>query len=987
MHDWVVVLILVVFLLLPVPLLLVMALVKIGNAKARIDTLEREVRGLQLAMHDVNKTPAAAASFAQSPIAQTAVSISEMAETQTTAPEAHIASDEGREKSEPPPLPWERPSVVGAISIGATAAQEQDRQQARASLPPTQPPPSVRPPPARPPPRPPLPPLPPADPFGPALRWVKGWFTEGNVPVKIGMLVLLAGVAALLKYAADQGWVHVPMEFRLSGIAVAAMGGLVFAWRQRAQRRPFALALQGGAIGVLMLVVFAAFKLYGLLPAGAAFAITIALVAGLGVLAVLQDALALAVFGILAGFLAPIWLSTGSGNHVALFGYYAVLNVAIFGIAWAQSKGRGPWRVLNLLGFVFTFGIGTLWGVLKYSPDKFATTEPFLLLFFALYLLIPIFYARGREALGRVVDQVTNQDRPVESRLVESRLVESRYVDSTLVFGTPLVSFALQAGLLHDEFTHGSRMPLAFSALGLAAIYALLGVLLQRRDRFRSLIEAYAVLAVGFATLAVPLALSAHATASVFALEGAGLVWLGLRQQRWLPQLTGLLLQLAAAVAYVTGASESDAISLFTGSVSVDPNAIMPISALPDVIMPIANAAFMGAMLIALAGFAIAWSYRRSLDRVLVGLLTVWAIGWWGFAGTQEIARHVASQLRVDSWFAFVVFSGWLAAEARRRVHDLPVLGGLAATALLLGIPLAIAQSAEHAQPFAYWGWAAWVLFAVLGWRSLICLRDAGTAIRGFAHAGWWWSWTIASLCVLHELVQSSSLGNGWLATAIGLPLLTLAGVMQLRPMLLAAPLADGFDAYRKPWLMSAQSVLALFWAISLLFPGDSTPLPWVALLNPLELLQMAALALLAWWAWKSGDHRVVSARARVPLFAFAAFVWITFATLRASHHWAGTDWSPLMLGNTEVQTALTVVWSVLGVLGWIFGSRRGDRLLWGAGAALMAVVLLKLVLIDRTHLGNIFGIVSFLAYGLLCTAVGYFAPAPPRRTHAEIAS
>ena len=76
-------------------------------------------------------------------------------------------------------------------------------------------------------------------------------------------------------------------------------------------------------------------------------------------LAVLQDAKALAFFAVLAGFLSPIWLSTGGGNHVALFSYYAVLNAAIFAIAWWKS-----WRVLNLLGFVFTFGIGGAWGVL-----------------------------------------------------------------------------------------------------------------------------------------------------------------------------------------------------------------------------------------------------------------------------------------------------------------------------------------------------------------------------------------------------------------------------------------------------------------------------------------------------------------------------------------------------------------------------------------------------------------------------------------------
>ncbi|MGO1719829.1 MAG: DUF2339 domain-containing protein, partial [Luteimonas sp.] len=52
----------------------------------------------------------------------------------------------------------------------------------------------------------------------------------------------------------------------------------------------------------------------------------------------------------------------------------------------------------------------------------------------------------------------------------------------------------------------------------------------------------------------------------------------------------------------------------------------------------------------------------------------------------------------------------------------------------------------------------------------------------------------------------------------------------------------------------------------------------------------------------------------------------------------------------------------------------------WLAGAALMGMVLAKLVLVDWQHLGNLPGILSFIAYGLLCLAVGYFAPAPPRR-------
>ena len=88
--------------------------------------------------------------------------------------------------------------------------------------------------------------------------------------------------------------------------------------------------------------------------------------------------------------------------------------------------------------------------------------------------------------------------------------------------------------------------------------------------------------------------------------------------------------------------------------------------------------------------------------------------------------------------------------------------------------------------------------------------------------------------------------------------------------------------------------------------------------------------------------------------------------------------------GSDIVTKQETVTWSVLGVIAWVLGSRRGQRALWLAGALLMGVVLLKLVLIDRHNLGNALGIGSFIAFGLLCTVVGYFAPAPPRAQASE---
>jgi uncharacterized membrane protein len=136
-------------------------------------------------------------------------------------------------------------------------------------------------------------------------------------------------------------------------------------------------------------------------------------------LAIRQDAIAMAAVGVVGGFLAPILTSSNTGNHVLLFGYYALLNAGIFGIAWFKA-----WRSLNLLGFLFTFVIGTFWGVTRYRADDFATTEPFLILFFLFYVAIAVLYA------------------------LRQSLALRDYVDGALVFGTPLFAAGLQSGMV-----------------------------------------------------------------------------------------------------------------------------------------------------------------------------------------------------------------------------------------------------------------------------------------------------------------------------------------------------------------------------------------------------------------------------------------------------------------------------------------------------------------------------------------------------------
>jgi len=53
----------------------------------------------------------------------------------------------------------------------------------------------------------------------------------------------------------------------------------------------------------------------------------------------------------------------------------------IFGIAWFKS-----WRLLDWVGFIFTFVIASLWGNRYYTPHHVDSTEPFLILFSLFYV-------------------------------------------------------------------------------------------------------------------------------------------------------------------------------------------------------------------------------------------------------------------------------------------------------------------------------------------------------------------------------------------------------------------------------------------------------------------------------------------------------------------------------------------------------------------------------------------------------------------------
>lgn len=338
------------------------------------------------------------------------------------------------------------------------------------------------------------------------------WFKGGNSIVRIAIIILLIGVVLLLRFASEY-W-QPTLGIKMVGIAVAGVVMAVVGYHLRHKRYGYAISVQGAGLGVLFLVLFSAFKLAVIISVGMSYGLLIVLLAVTLLLALRQNALILAFIALGSGFVAPFILNTGSNNIPALFSYYLVLNIALAVIAFFK-----PWRILNTISLLATFGVGGLSIWMKAQPEQYSTLMLLVWLHFILYLFISIRYS-----LNISKYKIAFKNIPL--------------IDTALIFATPFMAFTLYAGLVYNNHS-----ALSLASAVLALVYFVIGYVLHKKyQSLTLLIQSFYGLGLTFFALVLPFAFNAQWTSTGWAVQAIALIWIGCRHHLRNSLLFGLAL-------------------------------------------------------------------------------------------------------------------------------------------------------------------------------------------------------------------------------------------------------------------------------------------------------------------------------------------------------------------------------------------------------------------------------------------------------------
>ncbi len=192
---------------------------------------------------------------------------------------------------------------------------------------------------------------------------------------------------------------------------------------------------------------------------------------------------------------------------------------------------------------------------------------------------------------------------------------------------------------------------------------------------------------------------------------------------------------------------------------------------------------------------------------------------------------------------------------------------------------------------------------------------------------------------------------------------------------------------------------IALLWVIitNWSYDGVIWNLPYFSLLNLYDvtswLILLTGFSLYYLYQHRHADpstasntdikrQQILTTENLLIVLGLISFWLISSMLIRTLHAFIGTPlWDGAQGGawnSEQVQTGLTILWTLLALVATIIASRYWQRALWFMGIGLLGIVVLKLVLVDLSQTDAIWRVISFIGAGSLILLIGYLAPLPP---------
>ena len=157
----------------------------------------------------------------------------------------------------------------------------------------------------------------------------------------IGVVALLVAAGYLLKLSFERGWISPITRCAggvFAGVCVGALG-----WRLEPRYRTYGAALVGAGAGIIYLSIWAASRLYGVLPSASGI-VGLALVSvALAMIALAINVEALGITAALGAFFAPVLLGQNQNNADLLLLYLASMAT---GLGLVSARRR--WRIAGI---------------------------------------------------------------------------------------------------------------------------------------------------------------------------------------------------------------------------------------------------------------------------------------------------------------------------------------------------------------------------------------------------------------------------------------------------------------------------------------------------------------------------------------------------------------------------------------------------------------------------------------------------------------